>query len=515
MKIIDIGKCIDNKDPLGIGRIRVIRYNEYVGQKEKALDYEPWSDKDLFVASPFLPSNINFIPEKDQSVKIIQYNTKKDNVNVEYIAGPFTTMYDYNGQTYDQQIDHTSYGVHVKHKPAIRNNIGGKYINNKSENTFAKERDFAIYGKNNSDILFTENGLQLRSGKLLSKEAASNSNRQILLDYPIMAKKSSRLYLKKFPKKMTLEEVVVESTVREDKDLKYIIEYEVYKEGGLNNITDEYPATVKIFVYKVINAYGDEFKTNYFTEKSSSTQSLVKLINADNSSSTPTYTDTVNSLNDTYKEIRDVIFLLHEKGIRELGESYQNSEYIEDMHPFYFRPTKNFKNMYLATLEENNNRQTILNNVNVLRVGPSSGLIWSLNKAKIESKKVESIEEKIKIDPNSPEQTFGAVMSDKFYLLSTDLGSNESNNPVPFFDLNQYELSQEDYIKRIESATFSTVRGENLLRLLNKMIDVIFTHRHNPLWSIDGQFMYTEGNELKELVKTIENDLLNKSIRIN
>ena len=106
-------------------------------------------------------------------------------------------------------------------------------------------------------------------------------------------------------------------------------------------------------------------------------------------------------------------------------------------------------------------------------------------------------------------------MSDKFYLLSTDLGSNESNNPVPFFDLNQYELSQEDYIKRIESATFSTVRGENLLRLLNKMIDVIFTHRHNPLWSIDGQFMYTEGNELKELVKTIENDLLNKSIRIN
>ena len=252
MKIIDIGKCIDNKDPLGIGRIRIIRYNEYVGQKEKSLDYEPWSDKDLFIASPFLPSNINFIPEINQSVKIIQYNSKKDNVNVEYIAGPFTTMYDYNGQTYDQQIDHTSYGVHVKHKPAIRNSIGGKYINKKSENTFAKERDFAIYGKNNSDILFTENGLQLRSGKLLSKEAASNSNRQILLDFPIMARKSSRLYLKKFPKKMTLEQVVVESTVREDKDLKYIIEYEVYKEGGLKNITDEYPATVKFFVYKVI-----------------------------------------------------------------------------------------------------------------------------------------------------------------------------------------------------------------------------------------------------------------------
>ena len=53
MKIIDIGKCIDNKDPLGIGRIRVSRHNEYTGQKEKALDYEPWDDKDLFVANEF------------------------------------------------------------------------------------------------------------------------------------------------------------------------------------------------------------------------------------------------------------------------------------------------------------------------------------------------------------------------------------------------------------------------------------------------------------------------------
>ena len=203
MKIIDIGKCIDNVDPLGIGRIRIIRYNEIRGQKEKAIDYEPWSDRDLFLANPFLPSNLNYIPEINQSVKIINYDTDKDTVNTEYIAGPFTTMYDYNGQTFSQQVANTTYGTSVLHKPNIRNNVGKTYINKKSENTFAEERDFAIYGKNNSDVLFTENGLQLRGGKLLSKEAASPSNREILLDYPIMARKSSRIYLKKFPKKMT------------------------------------------------------------------------------------------------------------------------------------------------------------------------------------------------------------------------------------------------------------------------------------------------------------------------
>jgi hypothetical protein len=39
-----------------------------------------------------------------------------------------------------------------------------------------------------------------------------------------------------------------------------------------------------------------------------------------------------------------------------------------------------------------------MENVNVLRIGPSSGLIWSKTKAKLEIKEVESIEKQIKID---------------------------------------------------------------------------------------------------------------------
>lgn len=512
MKIIDIGKCIDNVDPLGIGRIRVSRYNEYIGQKEKAIDYEPWDDKDMFIANPFLPANINFIPEINQSVKIIQYNTQKDTVNVEYIAGPFTTMYDFNAQTFSQQVAITTYGTNVKKKPAILK-YGRKYVNKKSENTFAKDKDFAIYGKNGSDVLFTENGLQLRGGKLLSKEAASAVNREIMLDYPIMAKKSSRIYLKKFPKKMKLEEVLTKTNVTENKDLSYIVEYEVDK---LKDINDTNQATISIYVYKVLGSFGNVFKTNYFTENSVVQSSLTKLINTDNTTTTPTYTAQVSSISDAYKEIRDKIFLIHDKGLNELkGLDEQQLTFQGEVHPFFFRPTSNFKNISLSTQDERDNRQTILNSINVLRVGPSSGLIWSSTRAKAESKEVENIEEVIKIDPNSPEQTFGAVLSDKFFLLSTDLGTNETKNPVPFNDLDPYDFTQQDYIKRIEPATFSTVRGENLLKLLNKMIEVIFTHRHNPLMPIVGQYDYDHGNELKELFKTIENDILNKSIRIN
>ena len=517
MKIIDIGMCIDNIDPLGIGRIRCSRYNDYTGQKEKAIDYDPWSDRDLFTASPFLPSNINYIPEINQSVKIISYNTDKETVNVEYIAGPFTTMYDYNGQTFSQQITNTTYGTATKHKPNIRN-TNGKYVNDKSENTFAKERDYAIYGKYGSDIIFTENGLQLRGGKLLSKEAASQTNRETLIDYPLMAKKSSRFYLKKFPKKMILEKKLVKNTLINNKDLKYIIEYSIScaeQNCGTNSTglspTEEYPTTVKFYVKKVTNSFGDIFKTNYFTEHSTYSDSLVKLINTTESSSEPTFTSKVTSVPDIYREIRDKIFLIHDKGLSELNSLYPS----DDVHPFFFKPRYDFKNLTPANDTEKDNKQTILNSINITRVGPASGMIWSLTKAKASTEEVETIEDELIIDPNSPEQTFGSIMADKFYILSTDLGSNESSSPVPFYDLNKYDLTQEDYIRRIEENTFSTVRGENLLELLNTLIEVMFTHVHNPAMPIVNQYDYDAGNKLKELFKTLENDILNKSIRIN
>ena len=115
MKIIDIAICIDNNDPKGIGRIRAIRYSSYTGQLEKAFEYNAWDDKDLFTAIPFLPTNLNFIPEKGQAVKIINYDTDKDTVNLEYIAGPFTTVHDFSGQNHSGQLENTTYGIAAKH----------------------------------------------------------------------------------------------------------------------------------------------------------------------------------------------------------------------------------------------------------------------------------------------------------------------------------------------------------------------------------------------------------------
>jgi len=514
MKIIDIGKCIDNKDPLGIGRIRFSRYNDYTGEVERAFEYEPWDDRDIFVANPFLPNNINFIPEIGQSVKIMTYNADNDVINIEYIAGPFNTMYDYNGQTFSQQVSHTTYGIFNKRKPNIFTK-DGEYVDKKTEHAFAKENDFAIYGKNGSDILMTDNGLVLRGGKLLSKQAASEVNRTKLLDFPIMSKKTSKLFLKKFPKKMVLEEVVSKEINTEFKDIKYIVEYSCRSNAtthiGELYADDENPMYIDFYIYKVTDSIGNTFKTNFFSNTTLYQSAAVKLINDEGNNSSPTFTVTVNSITNAYAEIRHRLYELHDKGFSSLSTFYKD----DDIHPFYFKPTTEFANRVFPNNDSVDNRLLILNNINVLRVGPNHGLIFDKSRAKPKTNEVLVLNEEVKIIQDSPEQTFGAITADKIYFLSTDLGDNALENPVPFYNLNEYEYTQADYIKKIDKSSYSTVRGENLLRLLNSMINVIFTHRHNPLMPIVGQYDYEEGNELKELFKTIENDILNKSIRIN
>jgi hypothetical protein len=206
---------------------------------------------------------------------------------------------------------------------------------------------------------------------------------------------------------------------------------------------------------------------------------------------------------------------MHEKVLKDLDFLYELTDLPEDIHPFFFRPTKAFKNRIYVSADDTRNKSIIFRNINIRRVGPASGLIFSKEKARMEPKDVETIEDVVKLDPNSPEQTFNAVTADKIYFLSTDLGDNDTSSPVPFLDLNGYDFTQNDYINLIEPNTFSTVRGENLLRVLDGIIKVLYSHVHNPLMPISGQSDYQDGNSLLNLLKTLENDILNKSIRIN
>lgn len=504
MQIIDIGICIDNNDPKGIGRIRCVRYSDYVSEKERAMSYEPYSDRDPFMAIPFLPTNINFIPEIEQSVKLINYDTSTEHINTEYIAGPFTTSHDYNGQTFSQQLTDTTYGIPFKDMPNIFNS-NGTYKDPETKSSLANKNDYAIYGKYGSDVLFTENGLQLRGGKLVSKSSVTGIKKTRLISSPIMAKKSSTLFLKKFPKKLTLTKIVDRKLVTETKDLSLIIEYDV--------VLGENTIDVNFYVYDVIKS-NEKLKTDFFNENTELSSESIKLINLTDDNVTPTHIITIDNVESASvpTAIRDIIYGINDLGLKKINVEYKNHRKYEGFsHPFYFRPTLSLNN---RTHVDNQKTfiNAVFNNVKCYEIGPKSGLVWSLRDP-VQRPKEEIVERQVlKVDSNVSEQSFSAIKSDKIFLLSTDV--NETNRNVNFSSLDGYDLTQEDYLQKIEPNTFSTVRGENLLQIIIAMSKVLFNHQHNltdPMVKIG----YNEYDQLVELLKNMENDILNKSIKIN
>lgn len=502
MKTIDLAICIDNNDPECLGRIRFIRESSYTGEIERAVEYSDWSDSDLFVANPFLPTNINFIPEIGQSVKIINYDTDKNLTNSEYIAGPFTTRHDFNSQTYSNQVEKTTYGITNKHgKKVIDKN--GKYVNPKSEGAFSKPTDFGVYGKYGSDILFTENGLQLRGGKLISKRLATSKQKTEMLYQPIMSKKSATLHLKKFHETKEYREEETAENISKSKQLNYFVEYTI------DNFTGN-TFVIKYYVYKITKPFENHYLTNNPSLSEIKLQeNTYKLINDDNSTTTETFYKITNSIEESYVTIRNDIKKIHYKGLNEIKITYPKS----DIHPFYFRPTEECR---LRTLNEteNLNRIKLFNNIKISdNCGPQFGLIYQQTSISPPNELVTKKQYTLKTLNNNDEQSFSALKSDKIYFLSSD-SKNITKKPINFEKLDKYDLTQENYLMDIEPNTFATVRGDTLLEFLRRMYEVLTTHVHN-INSPYAKTSYEAHKQMELLFQKLENEMLNKNIRIN
>lgn len=496
--IINLAVVDNNVDPKGIGRIRVKLTGTPTGPIEKSRDYEPWDDNDPFIANPFLPTNINFIPEIGQAVKIIVYNPENDLVNREYIAGPFTTVHDFQSQTNIRQVENTSYGSNVKKM----NNVfseNGTYIKEKSEGTISNLKDYAIYGPYGSDVLFTENGLTLRGGKLVSKDSSSDKVRTDIINYPILSEKRSILSLKKFGTKQEIKEEETEVTSIPFKKLSYIVEYNIN-----NSQTGQSQYVIDWYVYEVKKIYGQTFNTNVFN--SDVAQDLtdyseqIKLINTDGTSSSPSFTQTVDSYELAYITIRKTICEMNSEGIKKFDGNLPKV----DLHPFYYRPVRTLTN------------STFLSKVTPSCLGTTvmgSGLVYSPNEPTPKPKTEKKKEKILKTVSSTLEQSFSTLSSDRIFMLSTDTNV-VGTKKIQFNKLDKYEYTQEDLLSSIEPNTFATVRGETLLDYLDILTRVIAGHAHQPTKPMVKNG-YSDWDKLVELRKTLENDILNKSIRIN
>ena len=114
---------------------------------------------------------------------------------------------------------------------------------------------------------------------------------------------------------------------------------------------------------------------------------------------------------------------------------------------------------------------------------------------------------------NNGEQSFSSLSADKIYITSTSPNVGVNVKSINFSKLDEYELTQDDYINKIDPNTYAMVRGENLYNVIMAIKNLLDSHIHN----INEPLIQTDDNwvKLNKLIETLRDDLLNSSIRIN
>lgn len=497
MKIIDIGIVLDNKDPRGFGRIRARNIEEQDSTRANAIPlWEQWTKDDPFVYSPFLPNHINIIPKIEQAVKIIRYDDTKSLQNQEYIPGPFTTPHNFSYQNELSQLTETSMGQRGVKTPAVKSFTGDKkvyddgFLRAESVGALPRIEDIGISGNYGSDIILTEHGVQLRAGKLIDKNIANAKQKEDLELYPFYSKKHSKLSLKKFPETFVLDKKTIAETTIPSVDIKHVFEYEI---DDLSN-----PTEIKYYIYRIDRSEGDKYKTDIFTintelgtETSKLIYEIIKPIESNGSLE--------EKLQEAYIEIRDFISRLDRNKLTTIDPSLVD----QYPHPLFFRPKNSLRNQATA--------KDFLANVWYLNKLNGFGLIYSETSIDVQPVSRE-IETPYLRKINDVDQTFAAVTADNILYLSTASGGADGKQ-IDFGALDKYEYTQNDYLTKIIPNTFSSVRGEKLIEILELMTLILLNHTHGII--TPPKYFRSTIDELKRLIARAKQDMVNSSIRIN
>ena len=548
-KIVYYGVCLDSNDPLMAGRIRAVldddfktespkNYDEsklakiFNGDVGKAADNggDPiyatadaikWSKDDPHVRNPFLPLYFNVIPRSGEAVKLISYmsnETATSGDDIEYIGPLISQPTKLGGESYGNSRIFTTKGTRQPNSvlPKLRGNT-------ESQGVFPYEGTIALRGRFDSDLLFGNRQLILRAGQTQPQDKE--------VKIPKTNFTQSIIQLDNYSQELSLTKEEEKKEVQDDAPLNHIIEYEIVAEyfSGSSAIK-LYDGNIQI--YNLTPKDGKEpllsGKFGVSTDISShSNKNFICVLRFERH----TEDETIRLLNDfLYQAQNDAVgspphnFEAIPTGV---GASYQkvfedeinfnsatpNLEKLMNLHPFYFRPTKDSLVI-----------DTIFPKISLLGV-EQFGRIFSKTNVFPEVKT-----ETTEIDVESYEkrtQGITTVLSNEILLFSYDETIPEKGKPTPLvtsFKSDNHELgdnvgvNQKTLVKMSRDNMEPLVRGEQLLILLTQMWDWIQNHEHGlagtPPKDEAKETSVTKGG-VEKLISSAKNTVLNKHIRIN
>lgn len=515
-KIIFPGIVYDNQDPMMLGRLRVIpetkNYNDIISSvPDWDEEIDPWTGRDPLVFLPLLPFYVSQVPQKEEYVHITYYDKLYPFQNQFYIQGPFSSPMTSPFEYYQSSKTYLASGDRIKRGLSIKNQEG-QYRDKNSYGVFPEPGDNALLGRGSSDIVVKENDVLIRSGK--TKLLRSDK-------LPVGNQYRSFLQLSNYGQTKVLGEPETKFNLKQI--VKVVKKIVIWNIDNLENMADSFNGSIGI--YNVI-PNSDKINTNNFKYDSITTLTIGT-----------NYQGPLEEFRFVNKTAQEIINLANQviqgvfKGNLQItGYTVNSQTNFKDAFPFVITPSK-------ITYESGNpfSSASTLSDIAEIR-----NYLNFFSKIKVDSNKFESgfilVSEnkngkaitgplsEIKRSEITPAEyyaspiTYGILGAQRVYLLSQD-----STGPKGQIDLQGtlYGIPQDKFIgdnTSIESKTYPTVRGDELMELLRKIFSFVKGHVHPvatmqpvPVASGNGQTT----NEIDQILADAENTILNQNIRIN
>lgn len=510
-RIIFYGECIDTKDPMGLGRIRAILKSENTVDREQSIneargveEKDKWTKKDPFVVRPLMPVFINPIPKVKEYVHLVYSNVNdKSNKDKFYIGGVFSSLTTLDNEPYESSVGEGNLGTRNKENKKLRNPQTGEEFEKNNVGVYSLPEDISIDGRGSADIVVKNDTVLLRAGKFNGLQKPNV--------YPVANNTRAFLQLSKFDQKTQYgtPETLYKFTFKH-KFIKLLVEYNIINP---DNTANAYTGSINIYTLKpnektntknfdnLSDVEDEKSPLRFFNFTAEPKENVIKLINA---ILTGVSEGLIPKLNDFAPSANPVGPFQLDKGLS---------------FPYYFRPQTSLYNQLTSETSSTVSKIFIGNLMMGVKAvssdeTPGYGLIYDETKKQsvpfTPEKNVVIPQEKIKLN-----NTSSLLGGDYVYLLSHK-SVKKSTGKIDLKD-SLYGITESMISDEIEPKTSSSVRGEELVELLNLIVQFLITHVH-PYHGMQPNSQSLNGITADKLLEELRNaneKILNKYIRIN
>ncbi len=500
---------MDYKDPMVLGRIRA--------RPEKNVDYEAikkavnfnedkdkWKSNDPFIFLPLLPFYTYIVPQTDEYVGLIYQNKKFKFQNQFYIPGILSSPMALAYEHYVPATKYLAQGDLVAASLALLDN-NGEYREATSKGIFPEPGHNSLLGRGSTDVILKPEEVLIRAGKTNSldkTQAPKANNFRAFIQLSNFTQQIVDL-----PSEFELIQEVPTVLV------KKMVMWHILNLESKENFTGW------VRLYDILPNSPAINSSNFNVE------TVTKLSDGTDYSFTGIYEDiTAKSMEESIQIINKFIEGIFNGRIQTKGIN------ISEQFPFVVTPdpqTYTKGNKFQAQNEndivELSNYVQFFTKIKLNRGLAESGFfIVSENK---NGNPIIGILPKVRLVENKPQEvisspiTYGIMGAQKLYFLSHDVAPGPKGKVN--IENSVYGLTQELFTRpndNIELQTYPTVRGDQLIILLRKMMAFISGHVHPasamppvPVAAGTGQ----SSTEIDFLLASAENTILNQNIRIN